>query len=248
MWDRPNPDTIQEIQLKSIRASAEAAGFQGGIINEIIKQGGDRWKGAVSNYFIRDSLTGNNTPDAKYPFRIGYLNDFTAEFGGPLIKERLWINGMFEEFNNHQVRSASPDLGPTTRRTKPTFKVNAKVSPRDAIDFSYTDSYHDAAPQTSVLQPTLATSGDIGHNPVFAAHWSHTIGTKTVFELKGGGIHGKNLSPPRSGDFVTPGHFDIGTGVYSVNTRSANTTIFNNYSMAASLTHYADEFITGSHD
>jgi outer membrane receptor protein involved in Fe transport len=250
IYMRPNPDATSELQIKAVGASAEEAGFQGGLINEVLRSATNQWSGRVAYFYIGRDLVGNNTPNEPNPFAINYLSDFTAQYGGPIIKDRLWVNGMFERFDNHQVQVGVPlDRGPKSRRTKPTVKVNAKLSTNNTVDFAYTDSYHDAAPTTSLLRPFETFNTDHGHNPVFAATWARTIGTRTVFEMKGGGIWlAFKPGPPRSFDYVTPGRMDVGTGVFSVNARTGNTTQFTNNRITASLTHFTDRFITGSHD
>ena len=53
---------------------------------------------------------------------------------------------------------------------------------------------------------------------------------------------------PPNGDFNTPGHFDTGTGFNSVNVQSASYSTFQKPNASASVTHYTDEFLGGSHD
>jgi hypothetical protein len=250
MWDRPNPDSMGEVQLKSIGASAEASGFQGGVINVILKSATNDWKGRANYFFINNTLTGNNTPGQQYPFAIGYFSDFTFQFGGPIRKDRFWLNGFLERYDNKQVQVGVPlATGPVTRRTKITFKGNVKLSARDTLDFAYQDNIHVVAPQTSVLRPVETTTGDQGDNPTPVVYWTRVVSNKTVFEVRGGGIFCFNEDrPPWSGDTVTPGHYDIGTGQYSINTASVNSERFRNWSINATLTHYAESFIKGSHD
>lgn len=250
LYMRPNPDATGELQIKSIGATAEEAGFQGGIINEILRSATNQWKGHVAYYYMGNSLVGNNTPDAQYPFAIAYLSDLTASIGGPVVKDRIFANLMFERFDNKQVQVGVPiDNGPIAKRTKPALKVNARISQSNSIDFAYTDSYHDAAPQASILQPVETFNEDAAHDPVFAGTWSKVFGSRTVFEMKGGGIwFPTDPRPPRSNDTTTPGRFDIGTGQYSVNARTGNTNRFMNARITAALAHVTDKFIRGTHD
>ena len=61
-FDWPNFDMMQEMQVKSVGASAEYAGFQGGVINLVLKSGSNQFKGSASFYGIWQGLQGNNTP------------------------------------------------------------------------------------------------------------------------------------------------------------------------------------------
>jgi len=249
MFDRPNPDTMQELQVKAVGTSAEEYGFQGGVVNMIVKEGSNRFKGMVSEYYIGDKTTSNNQPGVALPFRIGYLYDTTVMAGGAIINDRLWFNGAFEDFRNRQVNPGVVlETAPKTRRDKPTYKVSAKLTPHDVIDFSHTDNYHDIAPAATIQNPPVTAIKDVGHAPAYAGHWTRTIGSKTVFEVKGGGLHVGQLDPPHSDNFTDSGHFDLGTGIASVNARFPSTNIANNYTVAATLGHYADDFVHGSHD
>src|SRR5262249_61786294 len=39
VWSFPNPDTIQEVQVVGVGASAEYSGFQGGVVNIVTQSG-----------------------------------------------------------------------------------------------------------------------------------------------------------------------------------------------------------------
>lgn len=82
VWSFPNPDTIQEIQVVGVGASAEYSGFQGGVVNIVTKSGSNKLSGSASYFYGGHGLTANN--------------DATFSIGGPLIKDRLWGIGMIE--------------------------------------------------------------------------------------------------------------------------------------------------------
>ena len=42
VWSFPNPDTIQEVQVVGVGASAEYSGFQGGVVNIVTKSGSNK--------------------------------------------------------------------------------------------------------------------------------------------------------------------------------------------------------------
>jgi len=63
VWSFPNPDTIQEVQVVGVGASAEYSGFQGGVVNIVTKSGSNKMSGSASYFYGGNQLTGNNTPD-----------------------------------------------------------------------------------------------------------------------------------------------------------------------------------------
>ena len=75
-----------------------------------------------------------------------------------------------------------------------------------------------AAPRRRAGRRRISTQTvEHGNNPVIAAHYTHAFGGATLFEVKGGGIYIRDNFTPFSDDFVTPQHFDSGTGLTSGN-------------------------------
>ena len=146
--------------------------------------------------------------------RIAYLYDTTITVGGPVKRDRLWFFGAYEDFRNKQVNPGVVlETAPKTVRQKPTFKVSAKISQHDTVDFSHTDNYHDIAPAATIQNPPVTAVKDTGHAPAISGHWARTSGSKTVFELKGGGLHVGQLAPPHSGNLTDSGHMTWGPGL-----------------------------------
>ena len=249
VWDFPSPDIIQELQVVGIGASAEYAGFQGGIVNLVTKSGSNAWRGRSSFFFIRDDMVGSNTPNEPNPFKIDYNDDFTFDIGGPLIRDRLWAFGAYEYYRVHNAQVGVPiGFAPKAARHKPTGKINWAISQKSSFDVSYNQTHYDSPGQTSRTSPANTVSQSIGHQPIVSARWTRIVSPKTVLEVRGGGMFAPSVSVPISGDYTTPGHFDIGTGFRSVNTTSFSRSSQHKYSGSVTMTHHADDFIQGSHD
>ncbi len=94
-----------------------------------------------------------------------------------------------------------------------------------------------------------ATNHETGDNPVIAIRWAHVFSANTLLEVKGGGLPNINSrEDPVTDDFDTPGHYDWGTGMSTVNNSGSWMSHQRKTQVAAALTHYADDFIKGSHD
>jgi hypothetical protein len=250
VWSFPNPDTIQEVQVVGVGASAEYAGFQGGVVNIITKSGSNRLKGSTNYFYTGSSLVGNNTPSADFPYHIAYQSDFTFSLGGPIKKDKLWVIGMIEFTNNKSSDiGVDPATAPVNHNYKPFAKVTARPSNIDMFEFQFSDEYFRLPESPDILDPANTIRDEHGRNPIYVGHWTRTIGNKTLFELKGGGIYIRDHFDPHSGDFNTPGRVDTGTGVASVNTTELHTQQTQNQTtVSATLTRNADNFIRGSHD
>ena len=249
VWDFPSPDMMQEVEVKSVGVSAEYANFQGGVINIVLKSGSNQYHGIESAYFTPSSWVGNNTPAEQFPFHIDYNRQATAELGGPIKKDRIWFYGALpwsmQQSSNVGVDPAFAHGG---HNFKPFVKSNFRFSENDLGDFTFNDNIFCCAATASRTAPIETQTIEHGHNPVLAGHWTHTYGTATLFELKGGGIYIRDNFTPFTDDFVTSGRSDTGTGFSSVNATTGSRQVHNRTTLDASLTHSGASFIKGTHD
>jgi len=106
-------DFIDEVQIKSSGIEAEYGGAMGGVVNVIMKRGGNSWHGSLGADFSTDALTANNNNPFLYynpkdngnstlgidPQAVTYTQQknhyryvqplFTA--GGPILRDRLFL-------------------------------------------------------------------------------------------------------------------------------------------------------------
>lgn len=248
-WDFPSFEIIQEVEVKAIGASAEQFGFQGGVMNIVTKSGSNTVKGAVNFFFVDSSFVGNNTPKETFPYHVDYSQQFTAQMGGPIKKDKLWVIGVVEATRNRNTQvGVDPATAPRRHVLRPFFKVNNQLSPRNYLEFMFTDNNFTSPDQPSRTAPAETVSVEHGHNPVISARWNHQVGRSSMFEVKGGGIYIRDRFDPYSDNFTTSGHFDLSTGVASGNAASVTRVDQNKTQLSATMSHFADNFIKGSHD
>jgi len=249
VWDFPNPDIVQELQVVGIGASAEHSGFQGGIVNLVTKSGGNTFKGSGSWYFTENAMVSNNTPGEQFPFKIDYFHDLTWQVGGPIVKDRWWGTAIFELNKVHQGQvGVDLDRSPDIRRFRTFFKVNGKLSDHDSLEVGLNDSHYRSAGQVSRTRPPETVARETGHNPLTSARWTRTIGSKTVFEARGSYFYISDEFTSSIGDVTTSSHYDLATGAFSKNLPYPSHDLIHRPQVSASLTHYANDFIKGSHD
>jgi len=250
VWSFPNPDTIQEVQVVGVGASAEYSGFQGGVVNIVTKSGSNKVSGSASYFYGGNQLTGNNTPDEDLPYYIDYQRDATFSFGGPIKKDRIWALAMTElTANRTSDVGVDPTTAPSNHNYKPFGKVTFKLGGNDTGEVQYSDEYFRLPESADSLTPVNTIEDEHGRNPIVVARWNHTLGARTFLEVKGGGIYIRDNFTPHSGDFNTPGHTDSGTGLASINTTETITKQTQNQtSVSATLSRVQDGLITGSHE
>jgi hypothetical protein len=100
----PPVDAVQEFKVQTADFSAELGRSAGAVLNATIKPGTNNIHGAVWEFFRNDVLDAadyfeNNTGIGKGKLR---QNQFGASFGGPIIKNKVFIFGDYEGFRRVQ--------------------------------------------------------------------------------------------------------------------------------------------------
>ncbi|MFL6440316.1 MAG: carboxypeptidase regulatory-like domain-containing protein [Terriglobales bacterium] len=88
-------DAVKEFQVVATGASAEFGRTAGGVVNVITKSGTDQLHGDVFHYQRLESLSAD-TSDGK-PLQDFHREQFGATVGGPIIKQKMFFFGAFEQ-------------------------------------------------------------------------------------------------------------------------------------------------------
>lgn len=93
----PAVDAVEEFKVQSGTMSAEFGFTGGGVINMVTKSGTNQYHGTAYEFLRNDKLDARNTfASLKPPFRY---NQYGVSFGGPVIKDRTFLFGNWEQFN-----------------------------------------------------------------------------------------------------------------------------------------------------
>jgi outer membrane receptor protein involved in Fe transport len=249
-WPWPMPDIIEEVEVTGVGASAEYGNFTGAVINVLSKSGSNTFHGAVKYFLQHDSLTGNNTPDEKWPFHRDHWHDAVFQLSGPIIKDKLW----FFVSVQHQVdRStgigADPAFAPEYRMT-PTIvgKIDFQLNKNNKFSlWAHYENYENPGMVTE-YQPIESTSAEKAPAIAPTFEWLCMLSDNTYFEIKYGGFYTYLEWDPVDGDLSTPGHYDWATGYYSVNATGFYHWKTNRTQVNGSVTHYAQDFLQGNHE
>lgn len=102
----PGVDAVEEFKVQSGSMSAEYGFTGGGVINVVTKSGTNSLHGSVYEFFRNDKLDARNSfAVSKPPFRY---NQYGAAAGGPVIKDRTFVFGNWEQYN---YRRSQPFIG-----------------------------------------------------------------------------------------------------------------------------------------
>jgi hypothetical protein len=110
---------IQEVQVKSSGIEAQHGGALGGVVNVVMKKGGNAYHGSLFATYESDALDGSQNATLRYdPSPVSFTPDADSQtyvpkrdhfriaqpgftVGGPIIKDRLWFFlGFAPEYNS----------------------------------------------------------------------------------------------------------------------------------------------------
>lgn len=91
-------EAIEEVEISLGGHKAEVGGIMAGYVNVVSKAGGNKFSGGITGLYSGKALTQNIvTPEqvkaAKLaePILWDYRRDVSADFGGPILKDKLWF-------------------------------------------------------------------------------------------------------------------------------------------------------------
>jgi len=254
-WTFFNYNLMEEVQVGGLGAPAEFGGFTGAFVNTITKSGGNQFSGLFDVNYTNDSdiFSGDNAdeetialnPALADPALTTKLLDVTAQFGGPIIQDKLFFFGSAQRYE----RKSDPS-GPVTRREEVSPRLNGKLTFQPSTSNTFTgtvqyDNYNiiGRVPSSYTYVATDAiTNREDAPEWVWMANWRHLFGSKTFTEIKFAGYDGfYDLNPEvnASGRFDEAGTPSVSQGWFYYADRARN-------QVNASISHLADKW--GKHD
>jgi len=116
-------DAVKEFQVIASGANAEFGRTAGGVVNVITKSGTNEIHGSGFEYFRTESLTAA-TSDGK-PLQDFRRNQFGGTIGGPIVKDKMFLFGAFEQILADLTRpNLSAPLGTACSVASPVVGVN----------------------------------------------------------------------------------------------------------------------------
>lgn len=221
MWPYPNTDIVQEFELIGVGAPAEYGNMQGAVFNVVTKSGSNDLKGQTNWFSQYQGLTDNNTPDQTLPFHRDKFNDATIQVGGPIARDRTWWFGSYQYRRDFFSDPGTPPNLPTQDMQDRVFaKFTWQISPTQRLMGAYHNDHWRLPSTITATTPYDASTMGRGHNPTPTATWNYLLDNRTTLEVRYGGFYNWSSTQGLLRDLATPGVFDQGTGVSSVNARA----------------------------
>jgi len=262
-WPYPNTDAIEEIEVLSLGAPAEYGNLQGAVFNIVTKQGSNTWHGDLNYYNQNDALTSRNTTPSEEcaddgdclarggaPYHRDQYHDVTVQLSGPILKDKLWFFGSYQfqkdVFSPVGVPAEFPSLG---KQNRVFGKLNWQINEKHKLMFAIHNDYYNLPGQGDANTAPSAVPVNYGDNPSPNLTYTAVISDKTYIEARYAGFYGHDLGKPNDdSNKINRRYIDTDTGqitggIYSWYDGKSNKTGVN-----AKVSHFADNFLGGSHD
>ncbi len=275
-WVFLDYNIIEEAKIMGVGLPAEYGNFTGVIFNTVTKSGGNEFSGHIELDFqghpAREGVlegtfpggsfwgTENNSAYAKdWPnitSPLSALMDSNAHLGGPIIKDKLWFFAGAQWYRSKDWPTGFP-YAQDYKQPRFFLKLSSQLSSKTSATFSGEyDDYNGTYRGADAYVAPDATRDQIDPEHVLNFTLTHIFSPSTFFDVKAAYFSGYYNLEPRTGrdtamhwfwndDPNIPGDQ---TGWKYYNWGSWAEHDRSRLQVNASLTHYAENFIKGSHD
>jgi outer membrane receptor protein involved in Fe transport len=251
-WWYINPETIGEIQVVGIGASAEFGNMTGAAINVVTKSGGNDFAGAFNTFLQFDELTDQSVELDGFGYHRDLYHNETLTLGGPLARDHAWFFGALEYYDDRESLPGVDPAFPTQYYwTRYDLKLDWAISERSRFDAKghYEDYQYDDA-SSPFIEPS-ANGSEFGTNPawgvglvqnfastLFEAHYAGWTGNDKYHSQTGSTADAfADYSPPGGGSTLyyggLIGHYDYDLEMHQADVK---------------MSRYTDDFLGGDHD
>ena len=252
-WTFFNYNIVEEMEIVGVGAPAEYGSFTGAVVNTVTKTGGNRFAGLFDMTYTKGSLASKNVgtdvtsinPALGESAKTNKFTDFTTQFSGPLIKDKLFFFASAQRYHLNQ-----DPAGPRTVSDEVSPRVNVKLNYQPSASNNFMahvqfDRYNiiGRAGVSALVATDDLTNQEDAPEWVWITQWRHIFGSKTFSEVKYTGWWGYYDLNPK---VAAPNHFDGETSLYSVSQGWSYAADRARNQVNASISHFAEGF--GKHD
>ena len=259
-WVFLDHNIIEEAKVMGVGLPAEYGNFTGVIFNIVTKSGGNKFSGHFEfdfqgekedwphGFWQQDNIDGylDDYPDLTAPRYAFY--DVSAHLGGPIKKDKIWFyQGLqFQHFDDYATGFLG---GPRAYDQPHSFtKITAQLSPSTNMIFGFEwDTYNGKNRGADITVSPEATRNQKSPEVVGNFSLTHIFSPKTFLDVKAAYFWGYYYLEPKTGR-QTYSHFDTDENLLKYNWGTYYLADRSRFQANVSVTHYAENFITGNHD
>ncbi|MFQ5790784.1 MAG: TonB-dependent receptor domain-containing protein, partial [Acidobacteriota bacterium] len=253
-WPWPNIDAIEEVEVLALGAPAEYGNAAGAVYNIVTRQGSNTFQGDVNFFFQSQGLTSRNTTEEEddgLPYHRDKFNDFTAQVGGYIVKDKLWFFGGYQyQRNNASQPGVDPNFPTREENDRVMAKVNYQINHENKLMFMYHEDFFYLPWNQTANDAPSTVAVENGETPAANLTYTGILSEDTLLEGSFSGFWGTDHSDPINDGQprVMPRFYNLDTGEITGGTYLWYDADVFKTSLSGKLTHYADDFLGGSHD
>jgi hypothetical protein len=254
-WWYINPESIAEVQVSGVGASAEFGNMTGAAINVVTKSGTNSFRGNLNAFLQFPALTDTNVEiDEEFPSyeRISFHN-ITFTLGGPISKDRAWFFAALETNRDSEAEpGVDPDYPAEYNWDRFDLKLDFSFSADSRLSAKvHLEDYRYDGSGNAYTTPE-ARGSETGDNPAWGVSFTQVLSDATILDISYAGWSGDDYWKSRTGsteaayaDYFPPGNGPTlrWNGLYAPYDWTMNT-----HDIDAKLSYYADDFLGGDHE
>ncbi len=256
-WVFSDYNIIEEAKVMGIGLPAEYGNFTGVIFNLVTKSGGNNFSGHFEFDFQgyqADSKfwQANNNQDyiADFPGLTSpssKLMDINGHLGGPIIKDKLWfyVGGQF-----YQTKNRPTGFPEDVRYNQPRIfaKLSSQLTPTLNMSLAFQRTKYQGTNRdaSSTVLP-IATVTQNSPDWLLSFNLTKILSPTTFFDVKTNYFEGLYYLNPTAG-FDAYAHYSYNLDMLQDSSGYFYYADRARFGTNASVTHYAENFIAGSHD
>jgi outer membrane receptor protein involved in Fe transport len=256
-WVFSDHNIIEEAKIMGVGLPAEYGNFTGVIFNLVTKSGGNNFSGhfefnfqgyredskiwqATNNAAFLEDFPNLTSPTSK-------LMDINGHLGGPITKDKLWFYTGAQYYRTQNRPTGFPE---DVDYKQPRFfaKLTSQLSPTLNVNAMFQATRYDGVNRgaSSTVSPEATVTQD---SPDWLTGFSLTkiLSPSTFFDIKSNYFEGIYYLDPEVG--TQPyARFDLNDNMRYDSAGYFYYADRSRFGTNASMTHYAEDFLAGSHD
>lgn len=126
---------VREVQVRSGGYQAELGRSMGAAVDVVTQTGGNAWHGQLFGFYTDDHLTAMPRYPGTSTTRAAFRDyDAGVSFGGPLVRDRLWVFGAYDPTVHREKDLVSGLAAPPAGRTSHLFAGKLTWQPTPPIE------------------------------------------------------------------------------------------------------------------
>jgi len=239
-------DSIQEIQFQTSGFEAEYGTATGGIVNLVTKSGGNQFSGTVDIRYRDDSMQESGEfYDASQLDSQRQEADLTL--GGPILRDRLWFFVAYQYVSSDNTPAGAPTtrsfvgnypLAKLTWQVDSNWRITGKWT-ADPADIDNDNASPFVEPEANYFQSQ--------RSDIYSAEVNGVLSDSLMWNTVVSAYRASLEAYPQSGNIEPISHFNLLTGISSVNYANQQYSERNRDDITSSLTWFVDD-LAGSHE